>query len=116
MLETLSQLTKFHKENCSLYRDFVNTLFGPVRIENLEDVPFLPVKAFKELKSRVLRMMRYIKSCDLRAPRVSTVRSSWIKRRPNFKRGRWLIILHTILVGIDFQCLLLTQRVQLKIV
>ena len=50
MLEALSQLTKFHKENCSLYRDFVNTLFRPVRIEKLEDVPYLPVKAFKEFE------------------------------------------------------------------
>lgn len=49
-LDTLLELTQYHKERCSIYRDYVETLFDSVEIEKLDDLPFLPVRAFKEFE------------------------------------------------------------------
>jgi hypothetical protein len=50
MLPMLRALTEHHAERCTPYRNILNNVFGGadrVRIERLEDVPFLPVTLFK---------------------------------------------------------------------
>jgi len=47
---TLNALTKWHSENCKPYRDFISTFFATKDAETLADVPFLPVRAFKEFE------------------------------------------------------------------
>lgn len=45
------KLTNFHKKNCSLYRDYLSTFYPNYKkIESINDVPFLPVRAFKEFE------------------------------------------------------------------
>jgi phenylacetate-coenzyme A ligase PaaK-like adenylate-forming protein len=48
ILEELNFLTEHHKAQCKLYADFVNTMFFDEVATNLSEVPFLPVRAFKE--------------------------------------------------------------------
>lgn len=53
LLARINELTERHMELCPVYRDYAYSLFGKIRAYSLEDVPFLPVTAFKgrELKS-----------------------------------------------------------------
>ena len=48
----LSELTKFHFENCQLYKNILNNLeINPsLNFTNIEDIPYLPVRLFKTQK------------------------------------------------------------------
>lgn len=51
MCETLNALTQHHYAHCSRYKQIVDALFGgPRPVTALEDVPFLPVSAFKRFR------------------------------------------------------------------
>ena len=53
LLEGLSALTTWHQERCSEYAAMLAAVFGSVgNAEQLADVPFLPVRAFKHLDLR----------------------------------------------------------------
>ena len=48
--ERLLELTKMHQEECTLYADMLKcTSFDMKKVETYEDLPFLPVRMFKEL-------------------------------------------------------------------
>ncbi|HJR49796.1 MAG TPA: acyl-protein synthetase, partial [Gemmatimonadales bacterium] len=50
LLPMLRGLTHHHAERCAPYRNVLNGVFGGadrLRMERLEDVPFLPVSLFK---------------------------------------------------------------------
>ena len=49
LLEELVKLTQHHREACQLYRDYVDSLFPEAtRASDLRDLPYLPVRAFKQ--------------------------------------------------------------------
>lgn len=48
ILHDLNALTTHHSTKCKLYADFVATMFSNASAKTLADVPFLPVRAFKE--------------------------------------------------------------------
>ena len=48
IIKDLNTLTAHHTKRCKLYADFVDTMFSDAPAEALADVPFLPVRAFKE--------------------------------------------------------------------
>ena len=52
-LQYLSELTLHHYERCKEYQRFLDLMGEGGKYENLEDIPFLPVRVFKdfELKS-----------------------------------------------------------------
>lgn len=51
MTEQLLELTRHHMELCSAYRNILKaTQFQPERVQNIEDIPFLPVRVFKDLE------------------------------------------------------------------
>ena len=51
MLEAMRQLTQWHTEQCASYRRIIDALqVVPARLERLEDVPYLPVRLFKEFE------------------------------------------------------------------
>lgn len=48
--EKLQQLTVFHANNCEKYKKMLNVLnVAPDKIDNYTDIPFLPVRLFKEM-------------------------------------------------------------------
>ena len=54
LLEELVKLTEHHRSSCRVYRDYTDSMFlGTGEVESLSDLPYLPVRAFKqfELKS-----------------------------------------------------------------
>lgn len=53
LLRSINHLTERHMKSCPIYRDYVGSLFGVGIADSFEDVPYLPVIAFKgrELKS-----------------------------------------------------------------
>lgn len=53
LLEKLNELTKWHCENCIAYKAMLEKSGASVKVNRLEDVPFLPVQLFKlmDLKS-----------------------------------------------------------------
>ena len=49
MLQAMRQLTQWHSQQCPNYRQVMQALqITPSRLERLEDVPYLPVRLFKE--------------------------------------------------------------------
>lgn len=53
LLRDLNRLTERHRAACSLYGDYISTLFGHAEARSLAEVPYIPVRAFKtfDLKS-----------------------------------------------------------------
>jgi len=50
LLSTLQELTMFHYQNCVGYRNILNSITFDIKKQNdYEDLPFLPVRLFKEL-------------------------------------------------------------------
>ena len=50
LLSTLQELTMFHYQNCVGYRNILNSItFDIKKQKDYEDLPFLPVRLFKEL-------------------------------------------------------------------
>lgn len=47
MFDELIALTSYHKKHCKLYADYVDSLF-PSQPKCINDLPYLPVRAFKE--------------------------------------------------------------------
>lgn len=47
LFKSLKDLTTHHKQNCKLYSDYVDSTF-PVKPNSFEDLPYLPVRAFKQ--------------------------------------------------------------------
>ena len=50
LIDDLNALTQHHKSSCKLYRDYVNSVFSERRADKLSDLPYLPVRAFKEFE------------------------------------------------------------------
>ena len=49
LLKNLVSLTELHSKNCNVYRNYIDTIFpGGTPIECLADLPWIPVRAFKE--------------------------------------------------------------------
>mgnify|MGYP001024765828 CR=1 FL=1 len=49
LLKNLKELTEFHQEKCEKYRKILDALKTDVKsIDRLEDIPFIPVRLFKE--------------------------------------------------------------------
>ncbi len=48
LVDDLNDLTNHHKSHCKLYADYVASMFPKGQAEQLADIPFLPVRAFKE--------------------------------------------------------------------
>ncbi|QWT52147.1 LuxE/PaaK family acyltransferase [Eubacterium sp. MSJ-33] len=50
LTQRLTELTEFHKKNCAEYAKILQSLqFDACRVETYEQLPFLPVRLFKEL-------------------------------------------------------------------
>lgn len=51
LLDGLQLLTKTHREHCEVYRRMMDTIgYAPERVRSYTDIPFLPVRLFKELE------------------------------------------------------------------
>jgi hypothetical protein len=50
LLDELNILTEHHKSNCKLYANYIDTLFDGHSAGSLAEVPYLPVRAFKNFK------------------------------------------------------------------
>lgn len=53
LIEELNELTGYHVENCELYRNYIKSFFPVIKSHSINDIPYIPVRAFKqfELKS-----------------------------------------------------------------
>lgn len=51
-ISALNALTKWHVKHCKPYRNFISTFFAAEVGQTLADIPFLPVRAFKEFELR----------------------------------------------------------------
>ena len=50
LIDDLNALTQYHKARCKIYCDYVDSMFSRGRATQLADLPFLPVRAFKEFE------------------------------------------------------------------
>ena len=50
LTERLTALTLLHRERCGVYRKYLDSIgFEPEKVERYEDIPFIPVRLFKQL-------------------------------------------------------------------
>ena len=47
MIDDLNALTDFHSKNCKIYADYIESYFTNSLSQKLEELPFVPVRAFK---------------------------------------------------------------------
>lgn len=63
LTEQLSELTRYHYENCVEYKKIINTLqFDVDCINSYYDIPFLPVRMFKEYDLRTIPSEQVVKT------------------------------------------------------
>ena len=63
LTERLVELTEFHRQNCPEYADMLNTIsYENQRISSYKDLPFLPVRLFKELPLRSVPQDEIVKT------------------------------------------------------
>jgi len=55
LLKNLVSLTELHSKRCNVYRNYIDTIFpGESPINCLADLPWIPVRAFKEFKKNII--------------------------------------------------------------
>lgn len=63
LTDRLVELTEYHKQNCPEYADILNTLsYGEREISSYRDLPFLPVRLFKELSLKSVPQEKIVKT------------------------------------------------------
>lgn len=63
LTERLVELTEFHRQNCPEYRDMLRTAsYDRQTIRSYEDIPFLPVRLFKELTLKSVAQDEVVKT------------------------------------------------------
>ena len=63
LIERLVELTEFHRQNCPEYADILNTIsYEKQRISSYKDLPFLPVRLFKELSLKSVPQDEVVKT------------------------------------------------------
>lgn len=51
LLHAMQELTEWHKQHCTPYQRYLDAIgYNAAQVKVLEDVPFLPIRAFKELQ------------------------------------------------------------------
>ena len=62
ILDELKMLTARHRDACEQYANFLKTVnYQEDRVKNIEDIPFLPVRLFKELELRSISQDKIFK-------------------------------------------------------
>lgn len=63
LTDRLVELTEYHKQNCPEYADILNTVsYGEREISSYKDLPFLPVRLFKELSLKSVPQGEVVKT------------------------------------------------------
>lgn len=63
LTDRLVELTEYHKQNCPEYADILNTVsYGEREISSYKDLPFLPVRLFKELSLKSVPQDEVVKT------------------------------------------------------
>ena len=53
LLRTMQELTEWHRHRCLPYQRYLDAIgYDSIGVKTLEDVPFLPIRAFKELRMK----------------------------------------------------------------
>lgn len=63
LTERLNELTLLHQKNCPEYAGILHCIdFHPEKNENYRDIPFLPVRLFKEMELRSVKLDEVVKT------------------------------------------------------
>lgn len=63
LTERLVELTRHHKNSCPEYANILNSIgFNSDRVDNIEKLPFLPVRLFKELDLKSIKQEDIVKT------------------------------------------------------
>ena len=53
LLSAMRELTEWHRHRCVSYQRYLDAIgYDPAGVKTLENVPFLPIRAFKELQMK----------------------------------------------------------------
>jgi len=77
LLEALNQLTQFHKNNCRDYKRIINGIYPDFKqATQIEDIPYIPVRLFKEYDLRSIsteETIRTLTSSGTTSQKVSKI-------------------------------------------
>ena len=81
LTKRLSELTKHHKEECPEYRKMLDSIgFDVNKTEDYKDIPFLPVRLFKELELKSVPQEEIVKTMTSSGTTGQTVSKIFLDR------------------------------------
>lgn len=81
LTERLVELTELHRQSCSEYADILNTIsYEKQSISSYKDIPFLPVRLFKELSLKSVPQDQVVKTMTSSGTSGQTVSKIYLDR------------------------------------
>lgn len=100
MLENLLGLTKFHREHCAAYEKITDAAgFQAESIKSVEDIPFLPVRLFKEVELLSVPREEIFKTMTSSGTSGQRVSKIFLDRETALNQQKTLIKIVTTLTG-----------------
>ena len=104
LVERARELTSHHYEQCALYKNLVNRIFGgskALQFDRLEDAPFLPVSLFKTRELRSVDAAAVVKTLTSSGTTGQAVSRIFLDSRTAQLQSRTLVKIMQHFLGVD---------------
>lgn len=92
LTKRLSELTKHHKEKCPEYRKMLDSIgFDVNKTGNYKDIPFLPVRLFKELELKSIPQEEIVKTMTSSGTTGQAVSKIFLDRETSANQQRTMV-------------------------
>lgn len=100
LTEQLSELTQYHYENCTEYKKIVDALrFDINQIKSYYDIPFLPVRMFKEYELRSIPKDQVVKTMTSSGTSGQSVSKIYLDRETSANQTKTLTKIISSYIG-----------------
>ena len=92
LTERLVELTELHRQNCPEYADILNTVsYEEQKIRSYKDIPFLPVRLFKELSLKSVPQDEVVKTMTSSGTSGQRVSKIYLDRRTSSNQQKTMV-------------------------
>lgn len=92
LTKRLSELSQFHRDNCSEYAAMMDSIsFDCNNIEDYEDIPFLPVRLFKELDLKSVSKEEIVKTMTSSGTSGQAVSKIYLDRETSSNQQKTMV-------------------------
>ena len=99
LLSSLNELSDWHSSGCELYANMRARMFPPGRARSLEELPFLPVRLFKNLELRSVPKSEIIKTLSSSGTTGQVTSKIYLDRETSIRQSRVLVSIMTSFLG-----------------